>query len=40
MNGPPDYLTFEERQEERRAINVIDSMVAPSVSDAIDLMNQ
>lgn len=40
MRAPTDYLTFEERQQERRTLDAIESMVAPSVQDAVDLMNQ
>lgn len=39
MNAPPDYLTFEERQRERRTLDALESMVAPTVEDAVDLMN-
>lgn len=38
MREPPDYFTFEERQEVREAQQAIEAMVAPTIEDVVQLL--
>lgn len=37
MNNPPDYFSFEEERRSEYIIEIINSMVSPTVEDAVEL---
>lgn len=37
MNNPPDYISFEEKRRSEHIVKTINSMVSPTVEDAVEL---